>query len=322
MQSATTLRQPLTEISTNDSNHSGVSWGAVIAGAAGAAVLSLLLFILGFGLGLSSLSPWRNEGAEGSTFGWVAVAWVAFTQIAASALGGYLAGRLRVKWTQVHSDEVYFRDTAHGFLTWAIASLLTAAIFSSATTAIATGTAKAGAAAITASAAVVTPAVAGAANAADEGKNQNGVLDYYVDNLFRSQPVANSQAGSEQSTNVAAKPPLDARDRAEVLRIFQHSLVNGALSPADKSYLAQIIAEQTGMSAAEADARVNAVYDETRNAIEQAKTKAQEAIDKARKAAAYSALWMFVALLCGAFVASLAATWGGNQRDSLREIVS
>ncbi|HSM26564.1 MAG TPA: hypothetical protein VK855_00500, partial [Thioalkalivibrio sp.] len=108
-----------------------MSWAAIIAGAAGAAVLSLLLLILGTGLGLSAVSPWTMEGISAATFGIATIAWLSFTQLAASGMGGYLAGRLRTKWTAVPTDEVFFRDTAHGFLSWAVASLLTAAVLTS-----------------------------------------------------------------------------------------------------------------------------------------------------------------------------------------------
>lgn len=280
-----------TEPFSYDNNHSGVSWSAVFAGAAAAAVLSVVLFILGFGLGLSALSPWGNS--DGSTFGWTAIAWVAFTQIAASALGGYLAGRLRVKWTRLHGDEVYFRDTAHGFLAWAIASLLTVAVLSSATATIASGGAKAGAA--------LTGAVAaGAAAAGDSGANTlSSTVDYYTDNLFR-----NEQAPTD--------PALDAADRDEVARIFVHSLAGNGLTAEDKTYLGQLIAQRTGLNGAEAEARIDQAY----AALEKLKNSAKEAADKARKTTAYISLWMFVALLCGAFIASVSATLGGKQRDS------
>src|SRR6201996_841218 len=111
---------------------SGVSWGAILAGSAGAAALSLILLILGVGLGLSSVSPFAGNGASATTFGVSTIAWLTFTQLAASGMGGYLAGRLRTRWAGTHTDEVYFRDTAHGFLAWAIATLVTAAMLTSA----------------------------------------------------------------------------------------------------------------------------------------------------------------------------------------------
>src|ERR1035437_4837539 len=92
---------------------SAVSWGAIVAGAAAAAALSLILLILGIGLGLSSVSPWAHNGIGAATFGVSTILWVTFTQLVASAMGGYLAGRLRTKWVEVHPDEVHFRDTAH-----------------------------------------------------------------------------------------------------------------------------------------------------------------------------------------------------------------
>jgi hypothetical protein len=100
----------------NEAYASGVSWAAVIAGAFVAAALSLILLALGTGLGLSSVSPWSNLGASASTIGRVAIIWLIIIQIVGSAMGGYLAGRLRTKWATIHTDEVYFRDTAHGFL--------------------------------------------------------------------------------------------------------------------------------------------------------------------------------------------------------------
>src|SRR5450631_4415246 len=140
---------------------SGVSWGAILAGAAAAAALSLILLLLGVGLGFSAISPWSNNGASATAIGVSSIVWLAFTQIAASGLGGYLAGRLSIKWATVHTDEVYFRDTAHGFLAWAIASLAAAALLGSVVgNVISTGV---GAGATLVSATVGTASIAGAA---------------------------------------------------------------------------------------------------------------------------------------------------------------
>src|SRR5689334_18908594 len=98
-----------------------VAWGAVAAGAVAAAALSLILLMLGVGLGLSSVSPWSSAGMSAASFGVSTILWLSFTQLLSSALGGYLAGRLRGRWNDAPPDEVYFRDTAHGFLAWAIA---------------------------------------------------------------------------------------------------------------------------------------------------------------------------------------------------------
>ncbi|HEY6125714.1 MAG TPA: hypothetical protein VIV63_13765 [Steroidobacteraceae bacterium] len=122
------------------SNESAVSWGAVIAGAVGAAALSLVLFVLGTGLGLAVVSPWESEGISGKAAGVSTIVWVTVVQLLASVLGGYLAGRLRTRWVTVHTNEVYFRDTAHGFLAWAVATLLMATLLSSAVaSAVSTG---------------------------------------------------------------------------------------------------------------------------------------------------------------------------------------
>jgi hypothetical protein len=107
---------------------SGVSWVAIFAGTVATATLSPVLLLLGTGLGFSSTSPWGNRGVSAAMNGIATIVWLTFTQLAASGMGGYLSGRLRTKWAEVHTDEVFFRDTAHGFLAWAVATLLTAAL--------------------------------------------------------------------------------------------------------------------------------------------------------------------------------------------------
>ena len=286
---------------------SAVSWGAILAGAAGAAALSLILLILGTGLGLSSVSPFAASGASATTFGVSTILWITFTQLAASSLGGYLAGRLRTRWASTHVDEVYFRDTAHGFLAWAIATLATAAMLTSAIgTIVSGGTSAVGAVAggAATTAAVGAPAAAGAMKNEGAGMG-NG---YFVDSLFRKDAAAPAAAASGVSTDLA---PMGA----EAGRIFASGLEAGALPSEDSKYLGQQVAQRTDLSQADAEKRVNDAFARMKAKADQAKADAKEAADKARKASAYVALWLFVSLLAGAFVASLVATFGGRQRD-------
>lgn len=319
---------------------SAVSWGAILAGAVAAAALSLILLILGIGLGLSSVSPWSFDGVSKETFGWGSIAWLTFTALAASGLGGYLAGRLRTRWTRLHGDETYFRDTAHGFVSWAVATLLTAGLLTSAIGGIlGTGVKTIGAAAGSA-ASTAGVAAAGAGTAAMG--SEEGDLNYWVDSFFRSTsnpaaPPADPAAPVNPTAMVAGvgpgnvPPPRplppqgprpgqgpagDRREvRAEVNRIIVTSLQSEGLNPADKAYLAQVVARETGMSQAEAEARVTDIQTRMRAALEEAKNKAKQVADDARKATAYAALWLFITLLIGAFFASLSATWGGRRRD-------
>src|SRR5277367_6908233 len=129
----------------NDSNLSGLSWQAVIAGAFVAAALALILLALGTGIGMSSISPWAGSGVSGKAVAAGAIVWFVLIEMMACAMGGYLAGRLRTKWVNVHSHEVYFRDTAHGFLVWAVSLVITAAFLASAATSILSGVAQVGA---------------------------------------------------------------------------------------------------------------------------------------------------------------------------------
>lgn len=311
---------------------SAVSWGAIVAGAAASAALSLILIILGVGLGLSSVSPWAFEGVSAETFGWASIIWLALTTIAASGLGGYIAGRLRTKWTALHGDETYFRDTAHGFLSWAVATLLAAGLLTSAIGGIlGTGAKVVGATAGAAASTAGGLAAVGAGPAAMAA--QDGDMQYWTDALFRSNPgpapmpalapaapLATAAVPARQADNGMPAPgvergPERREVRAEVNRIVVNSLRSERMDGADTQYLAQLVAAQTGISQAEAQTRVNEVQSRMRAAIEKAKQDARQAADDARKATAYAALWLFITLLLGAFCASLFATWGGRRRD-------
>ena len=311
--------QPVTAPLPSRSLGSAVSWGAIAAGAAAAASLSLILLILGVGLGLSSVSPWSRDGVSATTFGVSTILWLTLTQLLASAMGGYLAGRLRTRWTDVHSDEVYFRDTAHGFLAWALASLATAALLTSAIgsilgTGLQAGASMAGGVANGAPAAMA--AAAGSARAAPGG---DGVaLGYHVDSLFRREAsaAASGTAGAAMVTGSDANEPVPASVAAEVSRIFLNTRRSDPLPTDDLRYLGRVVAQRTGLSQQDAERRVAAVLAKAQAQARDAETALREAGDKARKASAYAALWLFVSLLIGAFIASLAATAGGRRRDA------
>ncbi|MBR7634356.1 hypothetical protein [Janthinobacterium lividum] len=305
-----------TQLSVSDLNNPGVSWGAVLAGAAAAAALSFILLILGVGLGLSSVSPWSFNA---TAIGVSTIAWLAFMQLAASGIGGYMAGRLRVKWSSIHTDEVHFRDTAHGLLAWAVATLITVAVLAGGTRAVLSGAIDAGSgvAAAIAPAAAAGAGAAGAAGAKQgEGSGANP-LDYFSDMLLRAAPAAPAATATGTLATPAANAST-AEQRVEIGKIFATGLSTGSLAADDRAYLGQVVASRTGLTQAEAEARVDAVYARAAKAAADAKAAAQQAAETARKAGAHTALWMFVALLLGAFVASLAATFGGRQRDHER----
>ena len=276
--SAARAQAPFVETSgRNEAHSSGVTWGAVTAGAFATAALSLALLALGTGIGFSAVSPWANAGMSASAIGWTAIGWLVLMQLIASSAGGYLAGRLRTKWVNVHTHEVYFRDTAHGFLAWAVGLVITAAFLTSAATAMVGG------------------ATAGAVTANASGPAQSregGVNGYLVDTLLRTNATG---AGKD---NVSA--------RGEIELILANSLREGNMPPADRAYLAQVVAARTGVSQSDAEKRVDGAY-----------TQARQAADAGRKAIAHSMYWTFLALLIGAFCASFAATIGGRERDRM-----
>jgi hypothetical protein len=212
--------------SNREAHSSGVSWGAVVGGAFAASASYLILLALGAGFGLSAVSPWSNMGTSASKAGAVAIAWLILIEIAASALGGYLTGRLRKKWALIHTDEVYFRDTANGFLAWAVALVISVTFLASA------------AASMVGQVAQLSAAVPGVATAAGVAE-PNG---YFVDILFRSDHVA--------------PEPSDRSTEAEAGRIFANALAQGQIGGADQLYLARLISAKTGVTEADAETRV------------------------------------------------------------------
>ncbi|MBV9861973.1 MAG: hypothetical protein JO267_07480 [Alphaproteobacteria bacterium] len=279
-----------------ESSASAVSWGAIIGGAFVIAAVGLILLALGAGLGLSSVSPWPNSGASATTFGVAAAVWLIFVQWVSSAFGGYVTGRLRTKWTGVHTDEVYFRDTAHGFLAWAVAAVITAGLLSSAVSSLVSGASRV-------AGSVGSAAMQGAAQGTAQGAAQGGgVADptgYLVDTLFRSDhPDANANPQAV---------------RTETTRILLTDLRNGDVPQADRTYLAQLVAARTGLSQDDAQKRVDDVIAKAKDAA----NKAREDADKARKAAAYGSFFTAFAMVIGAFIAAAAGALGGHRRDEL-----
>ena len=231
----------------------------------------------GAGMGFSMASPWAGAAPSATTFKIGTGIYLLVIAMISSAIGGHLAGRLRSHWIGVHSDEVYFRDTVHGFLAWALASVLGAILLTSAATTLIGGAA--------------TGLTQSTTNASAQS---SGPMDGYVDRLLRS------DASVQQNAS-------DVETRAELARLFTSSFRNGGdLSAADHAYVAKVVASKTGLSQPEADKRVTEVSN-------QAKTD----LDNARKPAAQLAFWLTASLLLGAFSASLAATEGGGWRDGI-----
>lgn len=245
--------------STVESSRSAVNWGPVFAGAAVAIASTLILLALGSGLGFAVASPWPGAGVAATTFVIGTGIWLIVTQWLSSFMGGYVAGRLRTRWTNVHTDEVFFRDTAHGLLAWAVSAVLMAGIALNAA---------AGAAGATANTAAAS-------------------ASYAADTLLRS--------------NHPASDPSAANVRAEIARVLAHDT---DVNKADRDYLSREVSAQTGLSQDEASQRVDGMLQQLR-----------EAADNARKASSAIGFFTALSMVIGAFIASVAAAYGGRQRD-------
>jgi hypothetical protein len=280
---------------TVESPASAVSWAAIIAGALAASAFSLALLTLGAGIGLVSVSPWSRNNASVATFGILAAAWFIAVQLFAYGLGGYLAGRLRTRWAAVHTDEVFFRDTAHGLLVWALGAIISAMLLSSALSSLASGIGQ-----VSRDAGRAVGAAAGTAAGAATSKAE-GPTRYFADMMFRvDQPGAASDMAPAES---------------EVERILVADSLSGDVSDGDKAYISHLVAARTGLSQPDAEKRVSTVLEQAKSAKDKAAESVKHAADAARKTGVYVALWAFVSLLVGALAASYMATVGGRIRD-------
>ena len=262
-----------------EASRSAVSWAAIFAGTAVAISISLVLLTLGSGLGLASLTPSVRSAASAGSLAALVAVWIVVVQWLSAASGGYVTGRLRTRWVGTHTHEVFFRDTAHGFVTWAVATAIVALVIASATSAMLANGVRA----------AITTA-SGATQGADSHARIGSVAPYDVDALFRT------PAGDAKS------PSIDGRGEAE--RILANGLSAGGVPDADRTYLASLIAARTGISQADADKRVDDVVART-----------QQEAEAARKAAAKTSFLNALAMMVGAFVACAAAALGGRERD-------
>ena len=248
---------------------SHVEWSPVFAGALAAAALSSVLLAAGASLGLSLISAYPDQSHARSA-GTLAAAWSLIVTIGSFMLGGYIAGRMRSSWHESGPDEVAFRDGMHGFLVWSLGIVASALLVMLAS---------------------ITTAEIGAQVASSSVSRGDTVLAPATDTLLRPSTTASN----------AAIPQLD---RDEIARILATSVANGQMSANDRSYLAQKVAQRTGVPQDEAEKRVDASF-----------ADAQRAVEKARKAATLTGLVTVSALLISLAAAWYAAQRGGHNRD-------
>jgi hypothetical protein len=262
------------------------SWPAIAAGAFVAVGSSLILISLGTGLGFALASP-QSDHPVTTALVINAAIWLIVTQWVSAALGGYIAGRLRTRWLNTHTHEVFFRDTAHGLVTWAVATVLVAGFVGGTAHDLVNGG---------------THAASQVGAIAAQSTISGGMEAYDTDKLLRPANVPTTSAPG----------PAGADDtRVQVEHIVAAGLKDGHLSDDDRDYLTHLVAARTGLSAADAQQRV----DTWASSIQQAQARIQAAAEATRKAASETAVYTALSLLIGAFVASVAAAVGGRLRD-------
>lgn len=281
---------------------SSIDWRSIVAGSVAAAALSIVLFGFGGALGLSLTSARPYGGFAASTVAIVSALWLAMVYVLTFAAGGYVAGRMRIP-VSLNPKEREFRDGAHGFLVWALGTLVGAYLLASTLSAVTSKT-------VDSAGRVAEVAGQVSATAASSG-NVAEFLSYNVDKMLRPGTAAGSSATQQQ---------LPARDVTEVARIFGVSLFNGTLGASDSEYLASLVSTRTGLTAADAKRRVDETYAALAAKKAELEMKAREAAETARKAGILTAFLAAAVALSGLVAAAWAAGCGGRDRDEGRDL--
>lgn len=277
----TVIGQPTSD--AGEPSISGVSWGAIAAGAVVSCALTLVLLAFGIGLGLSVVSPWSGAGVSATTFKIGTGIYLIVVAMLSSAIGGHVVGRLRHRWVGVHSDEVYFRDTAHGFVSWAFASVIGAILLATPATSL------------------VGSGISAAGQGAAAASSRSGPMDGYIDTLLRQQTPSN-QGSADDS-------------RGEMQRLFAASSRNGEeMKATDREYVSKVVAARTGLSQADADKRVNQV-------VTQIKSDTDAARKATAQLAFWLTASLLLGAFCASLAATEGGglrdgTWGTRRRTS------
>lgn len=296
-----------------------LDWGPVILGALGAAAMSIVLLAFGSALGLSVVSPYPYAGISAKGAAILAAVYLALVMVSSFAAGGYIAGRLRTPWRTSDEVEMHFRDGAHGFGVWSLGVLLGTVLAASGVGAVVSAAGKA-------TTAIAAAGTAGAASNPALGQLSLRPTDYAIDRLLAPAPAAapGQAAPATNAPTDAAVPgaapvrlPAQATPRsradleAPIARVFAAGLTNPQLDARDRTYLARIVSEQTGLPQAEAEKRV----DETYADLKAAEQKARDAAEAARKTAIIAAFLAAATLAIGCAAACAGAALGARHRD-------
>jgi hypothetical protein len=259
-----------------------VSWGAIFAGAAAVIAVELLLNLFGAGVGAATINPQQGQlPGQGLAVG--AVIWFAVSFIISLFIGGWLVGRLAERPSK--------RDGAlHGFVTWAVASLVLVYMLSTAV-----GGLLGGAASVLGQTASL--AGRGAQSAA---------------------PVVTKVIG--QATGVTPEQvQADAGDLARDpnFQAFVSGVIrNGQVTEQDRQALARLLVQRRNMTMDEANATIDRWQGQIAQGVQQAKQTTAQAATAAASGVSKGAFGSFVLLLLG-LIAAVAGGWVGTY-DFLR----
>jgi hypothetical protein len=280
-----------------------LEWGPVILGALGATAISVVLLTFGAALGLSIVSPYPYAGISAKGLAVLTGTYVALVTVASFGAGGYLAGRLRSPWAGAVGNEVtesHFRDGSYGFGVWALGVLLGSALAVS-------GVGGVLKAVVGSTTAVAAAGAAGAASNPAAGAAFSRLsmepTDFAVDRVLAPTPAP---AGAP-----ATAPSSRADLAAPIARVFSANLANPQLNAADRTYLVQLVMQQTGLPQADAEKRVDQAFTD----LKAAEQKARDAAEQARKATLIAAFLAAATLAIGCAAACGGAGLGGRHRD-------
>lgn len=253
-----------------------VSWGAIFAGVAIALSIQLLLNLLGIGIGASTIHV-REGNTPGSGFAIGAGVWFGISALLSLFAGGWAAGRL----AGVANRE---DGMLHGFTTWAVTTIATICLLTSAAGGLIGGSAS-------------LLGKVGSLSGQGASLAAPGVTDLVSQATGITPADVKQQAGDLIS---------DARFQTFV----SQSVSQGSVTSEARQNLAELVSQKQGVSLQQANQEISGWEQRLDQAKGQAKSTAVNVADSAASGVAGAGLWSFVALLLGALASALGGIVG------------
>lgn len=272
--------------------HQLISWSALLAGVVLVVAIQLVLSLLGASIGFGTVDVTAGDTPSASAFGTGAGVWWVVSACISLFVGGYVAAWLA--GVELRIDGLW-----HGLVTWALVTLLTVYLLSSAIGGIASG----GASALAGLASTLGSGIKSAAAPVAEATGLSPDMMKQRADAFLQTPA---------SSDPATMTPQDAQKQvASDLLVYEKG---GPDAAGAKARIIDIIAAQAKIGRPDAQKKFDEADAKLTRARDEAVQAAKTAADATASAAAKTGYAVSIYLALGALAAALGGLVGGAGR--------